>query len=567
MAIDAPNPVTITVDAARASGPLKRIWRSIGYDELNWTYTQTGKRIFAEIAALGDGPFWVRNHNIFSSGNLRSSPYKASTNCFRMGPDGEPEYDWTTVDRVYDVYVANGCKPMVELDFMPHHLSAFPQSDAYDSGRYPPRDFHQWRELNRQFALHLIDRYGRDEVRAWYFASWNEPDGCSWLRLDPIGDPTDPAWEAERRKVFLKMHDHAVDGILAADERLRVGGPDIAHHAGFLEMFLEHCDSGTNFATGRTGTRLDFISLHTKGTGKRGTRVPNPDFDLVARRELLRYDQVIRKFPRFRDLPLLCNEWDIDVWSPGGIYDSPDFRFRNTSYYPVFLIRSVKELLDLMTREQINLELITQWTFYFHGMRCFEGTRAIFDPLGIRKPVFNGFEMLAKLGDERIALATDDTVKDIRPGEEAGTRGARCPRDDADAAELGPERSIRPCPSVDGLAARDGDSTQILVWNQVCDQYAKGARDIRVRVVGQGAARQVRVTEYRIDAHHSNAHTIWEQLGCPDWPDDAQIEAMRAGEELETVRQNDVLGVNDGVTELRLTLPMHAVSLLVLERL
>jgi xylan 1,4-beta-xylosidase len=559
--------VTITVDAAHSLGPLKRIWRSIGYDEINWTYTPLGKRIFAEIAALKDGPFWIRNHNIFSSGNLRSSPYEASTNCYRETGDGQAVYDWSTVDRVYDVYVANGCKPMAELDFMPHALSSLPQAKPYESGRYPPKDFGKWRELNRQFALHLIERYGRDEVRTWYFSSWNEPDLFSYFNLRPDGDTKDPQYRSERERMFLKVHDFALDGILAADEKLRVGGPDIANRTEFLEMFLRHCDSGTNFATGRTGTRLDFVSFHTKGTGKRGERVPNPDFDLLVRRDLLRRVQTIRKFPRFRDLPLLCNEWDIDVWSPGGIWDSRDFQYRNTPYFPVFLIRCVKELLDLTARERINLELITQWTFYFHGMRCFEGTRAIFDPMGIRKPLFNGFEMLARLGNERIAVSTDDASEDIAPGEGAGARDCRRPKDAADAAALGPEKSIAPHPCVDGLAARDQRGLQVLVWNQVCDQYAKGSRNVRVRVTGLGGTRQARITEFRIDEDHSNAHTIWERLGRPDWPDDEQIARMRGRERLEPVGEPRAVGLADGMLELPLTLPVHAVSLLMVEPL
>ncbi len=70
-----PHPVTVHVDASQSQGPLKRIWRSIGYDEINWTYTPIGRSIFDNIKALDDGPYWVRNHNIFSSGNLRSWLY------------------------------------------------------------------------------------------------------------------------------------------------------------------------------------------------------------------------------------------------------------------------------------------------------------------------------------------------------------------------------------------------------------------------------------------------------------------------------------------------------------
>lgn len=63
------KPVTLIVEASRSLGPMRRIWRSIGYDEINWTYTPLGKYIFSQIKALGDGPFWVRNHNVFSSGD------------------------------------------------------------------------------------------------------------------------------------------------------------------------------------------------------------------------------------------------------------------------------------------------------------------------------------------------------------------------------------------------------------------------------------------------------------------------------------------------------------------
>ena len=32
-----------------------------------------------------------------------------------------------------------------------------------------------------------------------------------------------------------------------------------------MRDFLEHCLRGTNYATGKTGTPLDFVSFHAKG--------------------------------------------------------------------------------------------------------------------------------------------------------------------------------------------------------------------------------------------------------------------------------------------------------------
>ena len=46
----------------------------------------------------------------------------------------------------------------------------------------------------------------------------------------------------------------------------RVGGSDAAGSGGkFTRDFLEHCLRGTNYATGETGTPIDFISFHAKG--------------------------------------------------------------------------------------------------------------------------------------------------------------------------------------------------------------------------------------------------------------------------------------------------------------
>lgn len=552
--------VTITVRAGQSLGPLKRIWRSIGYAEPNWTYTPQGKLIYKEIAGLKDGPFWVRLVHTFSSGNLRGSPFQGSSNCYREDADGNPVYDWTTLDRIYDVLVENGSKPMPVLELVPHDLSSGPPGRHGASNGYPPKDYNKWRELCRQYALHLIERYGRDEVRTWYFTSWNEPDGAFHIPREPGRD--EEAHKNACVEEFFKIHDYAIDGLLAADDRLRVGGPDSAWPSDFLGKFLAHCDSGTNHATGKKGCRLDFISFHSKGTGPHRGSVPPPEFDILARRHILERYATIRKFPKFKDLPLLLNEWDMDYWSPGSIFDYPGYGvIRNTSYYPVFVIRVIKELMDVCAREKINVELVTQWTFYFHGFRCFEGDRSIFDATGIRRPLFNGFELLARLGTERLTAITDDTARDIEPGQGAGMCCRRRPLDEADAAKLGPDMTIEPYPQVDAMAARGEKGLQVLVWNQVVDPGAKDSRTVRIKVEDLGAVDRAVVTEYRVGPDHSNAHTVWQKLGCPDYPDEKQLAAMRAREKLETVGSDVPMKVINGILELKVKLPMHSVAL------
>ena len=42
----------VRVDCAASEGPLRRIWTSFGYDEINWTYTPAGKRALKAIGSF-----------------------------------------------------------------------------------------------------------------------------------------------------------------------------------------------------------------------------------------------------------------------------------------------------------------------------------------------------------------------------------------------------------------------------------------------------------------------------------------------------------------------------------
>ena len=54
----------------------------------------------------------------------------------------------------------------------------------------PPNDFNDWHDLVKDFVQHLVDRYGIDEVKDWYFEVWNG-ELLSTYRLYPtycLGD-------------------------------------------------------------------------------------------------------------------------------------------------------------------------------------------------------------------------------------------------------------------------------------------------------------------------------------------------------------------------------------------
>ncbi|HYA25532.1 MAG TPA: glycosyl hydrolase family 39, partial [Terriglobales bacterium] len=85
---------------------------------------------------------------------------------------GHAIYNFSYVDQIYDGLLANGVRPLVELSFMPRKLAAketIPDISWYRPSNSPPKDWAKWDDLIYQFATHLVNRYGADEVARWYF--------------------------------------------------------------------------------------------------------------------------------------------------------------------------------------------------------------------------------------------------------------------------------------------------------------------------------------------------------------------------------------------------------------
>ena len=280
----AQEPVTIRVDATQQLGPFKPIYGYFGYDEPNYTYTKNGKKLISELAALSSGHVYIRTHFLLTTGDGTPGLKWGSTNAYTEDASGKPVYDWTITDRIFDTYLQAGAKPFVEIGFMPEALSSKPEpykpiwipgdkNPNYSIGwSYPPKDYARWGELVNQWVRHVLQKYGRSEVASWYWEVWNEPDISYWH-----GTPED----------YDKLYDYAVDGVKRAMPEAKVGGPASTGPSGeragnFLRQFLEHCASGRNAATGKTGAPLDFITYHAKGRPNLADAVPSRNVHAIA---------------------------------------------------------------------------------------------------------------------------------------------------------------------------------------------------------------------------------------------------------------------------------------------
>lgn len=529
-------PVRMEIHASQSKGPLKPIWRFFGADEPNYAYMKHGDELLGHLGDLRKDHVFFRAHSLLVTGEGTHALKWGSTNAYTEDPQGNPVYDWTIVDRIFDSYRKNGVRPYVQIGFMPQALSVKPEpyrhhwtpkakyDEIYTGWAYPPKDYAKWEELVYQWARHCVEKYGEQEVLHWYWQTWNEPNIGYWRGT---------------RDEFFKLHDHAIRAVRRAIPNAKVGGPDLAGGKGgdFLESFLKHCIQGTNKATGETGTPLDFISFHAKGSPKHidgrvrmGIANQLRDIDGAFR--------VIAKFPETRSKPIVIGESD-----PEGCAacQGPQLAYRNGTMYSSYTAASFPRKLDLAEKHGVNLEGALTWAFEFEGQPYFAGFRSLATN-GIDKPVLNVFRMFSRMDGERLPVSSN----------------AATPLDEM------LKSGVINRPDVSALAARDGKRITILAWHYHDDDLPgpPAAIDIDLTGTPNGSPAVVRTL---IDEGHSNSFTAWLAMGSPQNPSTAQIQELEEASKLKPIDQATSVTPADSGCRIRFDLARQGVTLLELE--
>ncbi len=126
-AAEEPLAVTMRVDVTQKLGELKPIWRFFGADEPNYATMKDGRKLLTDLGKLGKPQVYFRAHNLLSTGDGTPALKWGSTNAYTEDAAGNPVYDWTIVDHIFDTYLARGIKPYAQIGFMPKALSTNPE--------------------------------------------------------------------------------------------------------------------------------------------------------------------------------------------------------------------------------------------------------------------------------------------------------------------------------------------------------------------------------------------------------------------------------------------------------
>src|ERR1017187_6713234 len=231
----APRTETIEVDPSAPSHPFPHYWeRMFGSGRAILSLRESYRRDLREVKQATDFEY-IRFHAILDD----------EVGLYSENAGGNPIYNFSYVDQIYDGLLQNGVRPFVELSFMPRKLAA---QQAVHPFWYalivsPPKDWNRWGDLVSHFAQHLVDRYGIGEVSQWYFEVWNEPNLDFWA-----GDP--------KEQTYYELYDVTAQALKTVNPRLRVGGPATAQ-AAWVDRFVRHA--------AEKHIPLDFVSTHVYG--------------------------------------------------------------------------------------------------------------------------------------------------------------------------------------------------------------------------------------------------------------------------------------------------------------
>jgi hypothetical protein len=474
--------VSVALDDERVRPFEREAFGIVGVFDVDWLDTP-GFTVLLDNLAASPGAFrGVRVFGAFTAG-VRERFLPESGGDVWTAP--EAPIDFSTTFRALEALTSRGLVPFVVFGMFPPAISSSPTR--------PPGEWERWKTLVCTFLRELAadPRFGADAIARWWFEAWNEPnEGRFWRGT-----------EDEFRALYRATSEAVAESGLI----IRLGGPAIAWKpqenpdfgAPWMERFLR-------FVASDPALRLDFVSLHCKGTVDASPPDPRRLHDAALTTATL-----MRAIApeRFSGLAVINDEADEKVGFE--VPYGPRLREDNAAWLAATLaihagLVAEPDIRFVSAADNANLQLVEA---PFDGRRSIM-TRATDSETDLLKiPAYGFYELLRLLGDARVEIGA----------------GAH---------------NVFPATDLYHLATvAETHVACLLAWYPDPDRDDAGERSLAY-IVRDIPWSRVNVARFQIDRRHSNA---WTAAGGSEAnpfpvPNRAWLGTIRRAQEVALVR-------------------------------
>lgn len=382
-------------------------------------------------------------------------------------------YNFVNMDNTFDWLLDNGMKPFIELGFMPSAIASGDRTVFHYKGNItPPADYSEWEELIRRLVEHLVDRYGLEEVKSWFFEVWNEPN----LFFFFAGD----------QKEYFKLYERTARTIKKVNAELKVGGPATSCNS-WVKDTVDFCKNNN--------VPLDFISTHHYPTDdplwESGMDImeffqSGQSLDMKYHRGILK-KMTERVRQEAGDLPVYFTEWNTSAMTNDNKHDEP--------YGAAMVAKTLADNDGLV-------EGYSYWTFsdIFEESGqlagAYHGGFGLQTYAGVAKPTYRLFQLYHGLGE-------------IRLGVEANTGES----------------------FVELIATQTASGYRLIAYNHNIESEPIFTEEFEIDLDNLGKIKEV--IYYRIDDEHANGKALWDKIGNPEYVTRDQVAQLHQASELK----------------------------------
>lgn len=290
------------------------------------------------------------------------------------------EPNWQIITMVFERLLRLGIFPVITTCFMPSVLAAGTLTVFETKSRISqPRDMAEWRRLVGGLTRHLVGHFGLDTIRQCYFEVWNEPN------------LTNNFFEGSQAD-FFELYRNTVGAIKEVDASLKVGGPSTAR-AEWIPEFLEFCREHD--------MEPDYLIGHIYNNDSEGQALSpfeGPQEDKISKSPHF-VAGVIRGTRTFLDSVGYKGEVHWNEWGRSWF---PCEHIRETANEAAFVAKTMAEVSQLG-------DYFAYWCLsdiydqVGYGRQAFHGNYGMVNHQGLRKPSYQAFQLLSRLGHRRVA--------------------------------------------------------------------------------------------------------------------------------------------------------------------